>query len=151
MAFKKGPSELSRIRPIGVDVALLKHIGVTTGSVAEDFKLHRQMAKVFTARREMDEKGQGIDWGATEVMAYGSLLLEGNYVRITGQDVQRGTFSHRHAAVKDQNGTRGVHSFESYKYCQAHPSPRNKWPLKIREQVSLPATPSCQKLPNTWS
>jgi 2-oxoglutarate dehydrogenase E1 component len=99
----KGPSQLSRIRPTGVDVNLLKHIGVTAGSVPEDFKLHRQMAKIFAARRKMAEEGQGIDWGTAEAMAYGSLLLEGNHVRITGQDVQRGTFSHRHAVVKDQN------------------------------------------------
>jgi 2-oxoglutarate dehydrogenase E1 component len=98
-----GPSQLSRIRPTGVDVALLKHIGVTAGSVPEDFKLHRQMAKIFVARRQMAEKGEGIDWGTAEAMAYGSLLVEGNHVRITGQDVQRGTFSHRHAVVKDQN------------------------------------------------
>jgi 2-oxoglutarate dehydrogenase E1 component len=99
----KGPSQLSRIRPTGVDVKLLKHIGMTAGSVPEDFVLHRQMAKIFAARKDMAEKGEGIDWGTAEAMAYGSLLLEGNHVRITGQDVQRGTFSHRHAVVKDQN------------------------------------------------
>ena len=112
-------------RPTGVDVALLEQIAWchAAGSVAEDFKLHRQMAKIFTACGEMAEKGQGIDWGAAKAMVYGSLLLEWNHVRITGQDVQWGTFLHRHTAVKDQNGTR-VHSFESYKYCQAHGSIR---------------------------
>merc|ERR1712151_1383372 len=61
------------------------------------------MEKIFKARREMAENGDGIDWGLAEAMAFGSLLIEGNHVRITGQDVQRGTFSHRHAVVKDQN------------------------------------------------
>jgi len=51
----------------------------------------------------MSAAGEGIDWGTAEAMAFGSLMLEGNHVRITGQDVQRGTFSHRHAVVKDQN------------------------------------------------
>lgn len=51
----------------------------------------------------MAEAGDGIDWGLAEAMAFGSLLIEGNHVRLTGQDVQRGTFSHRHAVVKDQN------------------------------------------------
>lgn len=51
----------------------------------------------------MAEAGEGIDWGTAEAMAFGSLMIEGNHVRITGQDVQRGTFSHRHAVVKDQN------------------------------------------------
>jgi 2-oxoglutarate dehydrogenase E1 component len=93
---------MSRIRPTGVDIEVLRNIGITAGSVPEDFKLHRQMAKIFKARREMAEKGAGIDWGTAEALAFGSLLLEGNHVRITGQDVQRGTFSHRHAVVKDQ-------------------------------------------------
>jgi len=50
----------------------------------------------------MAERGEGIDWGTAEALAFGSLLLEGNHVRLTGQDVQRGTFSHRHAVVTDQ-------------------------------------------------
>lgn len=99
----KGPSQLSRIRPTGVDVELLRRIGIQAGTVPENFKLHRQMAKIFAARREMAEKGEEIDWGTAEAMAFGSLLVEGNHVRITGQDVQRGTFSHRHAVVKDQD------------------------------------------------
>lgn len=99
----KGPSQLSRIRQTGVDVEVLRKIGIAAGSVPDGFKLHRQMEKIFKARREMAEKGEGIDWGTAEAMAFGSLLLEGNHVRITGQDVQRGTFSHRHAVVIDQN------------------------------------------------
>jgi 2-oxoglutarate dehydrogenase E1 component len=99
----KGPSQLSRIRPTGVDVETLRRIGMQAGTVPKDFKLHKQMAKIFAGRREMAEKGESIDWGTGEAMAFGSLLLEGNHVRITGQDVQRGTFSHRHATVKDQN------------------------------------------------
>ena len=81
---------------------MLRKVGVQSGTVPPDFKLHRQMDKIFTARREMAERGDGIDWGTAEAMAFGTLLVEGNHVRITGQDVQRGTFSHRHAVVKDQ-------------------------------------------------
>lgn len=99
----KSPKQLSRIRPTGIDIETLKHVGITAGSVPEGFKLHRQMKKIFRARREMAERGTGIDWGTAEALAFGSLLLEGNAVRITGQDVQRGTFSHRHAVVKDQD------------------------------------------------
>lgn len=98
----KGPSQRSRIRETGVDIELLREIGIKAGTVPEGFKLHRQMDKIFKARREMSQEGKAIDWGTAEAMAYGSLLIEGNHVRITGQDVQRGTFSHRHAVVKDQ-------------------------------------------------
>jgi len=60
------------------------------------------MKKIFKARETTINESKGIDWGTAEGLAFGSLLLEGNHVRITGQDVQRGTFSHRHATVKDQ-------------------------------------------------
>lgn len=45
---------------------------------------------------------QGIDWATAEALAFGTLLVEGNHVRLSGQDVERGTFSHRHAVVHDQ-------------------------------------------------
>jgi 2-oxoglutarate dehydrogenase E1 component len=98
----KSPKQLSRIRPTGVDIERLRFIGITAGTVPENFKLHKQMDKIFSSRREMAQEGKGIDWGLAEAMAIGSLLIEGNHVRLTGQDVQRGTFSHRHAVVKDQ-------------------------------------------------
>jgi 2-oxoglutarate dehydrogenase E1 component len=98
----KGPGQMSRIRSTGVDIEMLRKVGITAGTVPEDFKLHRQMKKIFQNRREQAESGVGIDWGTAEAMAFGTLLVEGNHVRITGQDVQRGTFSHRHAVVKDQ-------------------------------------------------
>lgn len=97
-----GPKQMSRIRPTGVGKEMLQKIGIQAGTVPEDFTLHRQMAKIFQGRREMAEVGTGIDWGLAEAMAFGSLLVEGNHVRITGQDVQRGTFSHRHSVVVDQ-------------------------------------------------
>lgn len=99
----KSPKQLSRIRSTGVDIEVLQKIGIAAGTVPDNFKLHRQMTKIFKQRRQMAEKGNGIDWGTAEAMAFGSLLIEGNHVRITGQDVQRGTFSHRHAVVKDQD------------------------------------------------
>lgn len=99
----KSPRQLSRIRATGVDIEKLRMIGIAAGTVPKDFKLHRQMKKIFQQRAEMAERGTGIDWGTAEAMAFGSLLIEGNHVRVTGQDVQRGTFSHRHAVVKDQD------------------------------------------------
>lgn len=50
----------------------------------------------------MIETGDGVDWATAEALAFGTLLVEGNHVRLSGQDVERGTFSHRHAVVHDQ-------------------------------------------------
>jgi 2-oxoglutarate dehydrogenase complex dehydrogenase (E1) component-like enzyme len=63
---------------------------------------HKQLQKILQARHDAIQDGKGIDWGTAEALAFGSLLLEGNHVRLSGQDVQRGTFSHRHAVITDQ-------------------------------------------------
>ena len=50
----------------------------------------------------MIESGEGIDWAVAEALAFATLIVEGNHVRLSGQDVERGTFSHRHAVLHDQ-------------------------------------------------
>lgn len=96
------PRQRSRIRETGYDVEKLRHIGIKACEVPATVKLHKQLEKIITTRRETIEKGNGIDWGTAEALAIGSLLMEGNHVRLTGQDVERGTFSHRHAVLVDQ-------------------------------------------------
>lgn len=70
-------------------------------SVPKDFNLLKKAGKILQDRKERYKEGR-IDWAMGELLAYGSLLLEGNNVRFTGQDVIRGTFSHRHAKVFDE-------------------------------------------------
>ena len=65
------------------------------------FRPHKRIPALLEARRTMVERGEGIDWGCAETLAYGSLLLEGLPVRLSGQDTIRGTFSHRHAILFD--------------------------------------------------
>jgi 2-oxoglutarate dehydrogenase E1 component len=98
----KSPRQLSRIRQTGFDIEKLRNIGLTLTQVSPNFTLHKQLEKIYAARRQTIVDGQGIDWATAEALAFGSLLLEGNHVRLTGQDVQRGTFSHRHAVLVDQ-------------------------------------------------
>ena len=70
-------------------------------TLPKGFKPLRQIERLIKARKEfVFDKGMA-DWGTAELMAYGSILLEGNTVRMSGQDVQRGTFSHRHAVLND--------------------------------------------------
>jgi 2-oxoglutarate dehydrogenase E1 component len=80
---------------------LLKWIAETAAKFPEDFTPHPKVAAVYKKRIEMAHGRAPIDWGCAEMLALGSLLLEGTPVRLVGQDTQRGTFSHRHAAVRD--------------------------------------------------
>jgi 2-oxoglutarate dehydrogenase E1 component len=86
----------------GVDVRLLKDIGLKLTKVPKTFKVHKTMQRVLDARRKMIEDGSGIDWAMAESLAFGTLLNEGFKIRLSGQDVQRGTFSQRHAVLVDQ-------------------------------------------------
>lgn len=66
-----------------------------------DFNLHSKLVKFFDSRHDAIIKGEGIDWGNAEILAYATLLDEGHPIRLTGQDCERGTFTHRHAVVRD--------------------------------------------------
>ena len=68
----------------------------------KDFELQRQVGLMIAARAKMTSGELPIDWGYAETLAYASLLEEGHSVRLVGQDVRRGTFAHRHAALLDQ-------------------------------------------------
>ncbi|MES2964519.1 MAG: 2-oxoglutarate dehydrogenase E1 component [Bdellovibrionota bacterium] len=76
-------------------------------SVPEGFTVHPKVAKLIESRRSMVQGTGHVDWGMAEMLAYGALMYEGTPVRISGQDVVRGTFTHRHAAYYDaKNGER---------------------------------------------
>jgi 2-oxoglutarate dehydrogenase E1 component len=86
--------------------ARLTEIGVKVATVPADFKVHPRVEKVLADRRAMAEGKQPLDWGMGETLAYATLLEQGFGIRISGQDVGRGTFSHRHAVLHDQNRER---------------------------------------------
>ena len=81
----------------------LKTVGRKLTEVPEGFKLHPRVEKVMAERRAMIEGKAPIDWGMGETLAYATLLNEGFGVRLSGEDCGRGTFSHRHAVLHDQN------------------------------------------------
>ncbi len=87
----------------GLAVESLAAIGMALTEVPPHFNVNRKVVRLLQARREMMETGDGIDWGAAEALALGSLLAEGRRVRLSGQDVGRGTFSHRHSVLVDQD------------------------------------------------
>ena len=93
--FEKSPET-------GVDKEKLNELGVKLASLPEGKKYFRKIAKIFEDRLNAI-KDNKLDWGTAEMLAYATLLAEGHPVRISGQDVERGTFSHRHAVVKTED------------------------------------------------
>jgi 2-oxoglutarate dehydrogenase E1 component len=85
-----------------VPEATLRQIGMALSRVPAGFDVHPRIARQLEAKQAMLEAGEGIDWATGEALAFGSLLLEGNRVRLSGEDSQRGTFSQRHAVLIDQ-------------------------------------------------
>ena len=86
----------------GVPVEELSMLAERIGTVPPDFQVHRKLSGLLEKRRKVVSDDGAIDWGTAEALAFGSLLLEGHGVRLSGQDSTRGTFSHRHAALVDQ-------------------------------------------------
>ncbi len=85
-----------------VPVKALKEIGAKLTQVPDDFKIHRTAQRFLDNRKKMLESGEGFDWSTAEALAFGSILLDGNPVRLSGQDSERGTFSQRHSVLYDQ-------------------------------------------------
>lgn len=85
-----------------MDLAHLQTLAHDTNMAPENFPLQRQVTKILEDRRKMAAGALPINWGFAETLAYASLLEAGYPVRLTGQDVGRGTFSHRHAVLHNQ-------------------------------------------------
>ena len=80
----------------------------------ESFKPLKKVEKLIQDKIKLLDNENKIDWATGELMAYGSLLLEGNIVRMSGQDVQRGTFSHRHAVLRDEETSKGYNRLNHF-------------------------------------
>jgi 2-oxoglutarate dehydrogenase E1 component len=99
----RGPKQLARIKNTGVPMEQLRIVAECLTTIPPNFTLHPNLARIMEEKKKTLETGKGIEWGTAEALAFGTLLLEGNHVRISGQDVQRGTFAHRHAVLHDYN------------------------------------------------
>jgi 2-oxoglutarate dehydrogenase E1 component len=91
------------IKKTGLDTDRLMELGLKMTTLPEEFNPHPQIRRIFKNRMESIERGSGIDWATAEALAFASLLTDDKiHVRLSGQDVERGTFSQRHAVVHDQ-------------------------------------------------
>ncbi|MDG2308849.1 MAG: 2-oxoglutarate dehydrogenase E1 component [Candidatus Binatia bacterium] len=97
-----GPASDDRGAETKVSAELLTDIARRAGEVPESHIPHPKVAKVYHDRIEMIGRGKGIDFGCAEMLSFGALLRQGTPIRLAGQDSRRGTFSHRHSVVYDQ-------------------------------------------------
>ncbi len=86
-----------------VPVGTLRHVADAVRRLPEGFTPHPKVQRLLEERAQMVEPDGKIDWGCAEMLAFGTLLLEGTNVRLSGQDSSRGTFGHRHAVLHDIN------------------------------------------------
>jgi 2-oxoglutarate dehydrogenase E1 component len=94
------PGEFDKSPATGYDKKKLLALGKKIATLPADKTFIRKINKLFTDRLNMITEGDKLDWATGELLAYATLLEEGHPIRISGQDVERGTFSHRHAVVK---------------------------------------------------
>ena len=86
-----------------IELKALQQVAAKINHIPDGFPLQRQVAKIYEDRHKMAAGATPINWGFAETLAYGSLIEAGNPIRLTGQDVGRGTFSHRHAVLHSQS------------------------------------------------
>ena len=103
----------------GSPIERLKEVGRGLTSYPDNFHIHRRIARQLEAKEKMFETGEGIDWATAEALAYGTLLLEGNAVRLSGQDSERGTFSQRHSVLTDQENDEKFTPLNNIRFGQA--------------------------------
>ena len=86
----------------GIALKVLQKVASQITSIPDGISVQRQVAKIYDDRRKMAGGALPLNWGMSELLAYGTLIQQGFPIRFTGQDSRRGTFSHRHAVIFDQ-------------------------------------------------
>lgn len=94
----------------------LEDISKVVSTVPKDVKFLRKAERILEGRYKMVFETDTLDWGMAETLAYGSLMEEGFNVRISGQDVERGTFSHRHAILRDEKSEERINLLNTNPY-----------------------------------
>ncbi|MEX2566729.1 MAG: 2-oxoglutarate dehydrogenase E1 component [Cyclobacteriaceae bacterium] len=112
---RASPEDFEKSPDTFIPIENLEKVAEALTVVPKGFKPIKQIEAQMKQRKEMFFQTKKLNWAAAELLAYGSLLLEGKTVRITGQDCQRGTFSHRHAVLHDANTNKPYNSLKELK------------------------------------
>ncbi len=110
--YQRGKTHISKIRFNEVGAALTK--------LPDGWAAHKTILRILDAKAQMIKSGTGIDWATGEALAFGSLQVEGFPIRLSGQDCTRGTFSHRHSGIMDQNTSIRYYPLNNIREEQAH-------------------------------
>mmetsp|Transcript_2759 Transcript_2759/g.3971 ORF Transcript_2759/g.3971 Transcript_2759/m.3971 type:complete len:1021 (+) Transcript_2759:96-3158(+) len=106
------PTKYSKPQSTGVPLAQLREAGKAISTYPKGFHIHKLLGGIMRRRGKMIDSGENIDWGVGENLAYATLLQSGFNVRISGQDVERGTFSHRHGVITDQKNGKQIRQLD---------------------------------------
>ena len=98
---RSNPADFDKSPDTSIKQEVIDKVGKALIKIPSGFKVLRQIEKQLKQRSDMFFKDKELNWAGAELLAYGSILLEGNTIRFSGQDVQRGTFSHRHSVLHD--------------------------------------------------
>ena len=109
---RSNPADFDRSPDTAITQDVVDKVGKALITIPDGFKPIKQIEKQLKQREDMFFKSKMLNWGSAELLAYGSLLLEGHPVRISGQDVQRGTFSHRHSVLRDSETNQPYNSLD---------------------------------------
>ncbi len=107
------PKDFEKSPETGISQESVDKVAEVLTTVPQGFKPIKQIEKQLKQRKDMFFEDKMLNWAAGELLAYGSLMLEGKKVRLSGQDVQRGTFSHRHAVLRDANTNEAFNSLNA--------------------------------------
>ena len=99
------PEDFDESPDTSIAADVVEKVGNALTTVPENFKPLKQIEKLLKDRKDMFFETKELNWATAELLAYGSILIENKIVRVSGQDVERGTFSHRHAVLNDANSS----------------------------------------------
>ncbi len=112
---KSTPEDFEKSPETGVTTEEINTVAEALTTLPKGFKPIKQIEAQMKQRKDMFFNSKSLNWAAAELLAYGSLLLEGKTVRLTGQDCRRGTFSHRHAVLHDATTNKSFNSLREMK------------------------------------